>query len=831
MLHFKVLIVTLLTAAQVSANLTSFHLKDNLRAQVKSSDVNSSEGKIQVENDGNSKRDHSGGIHVATWRWDYVEDPFIYTTFVIIAGMCKIGFHHADFLSSIIPESCLLIMLGTAVGSIVYFTGSEVVPTFNSDTFFLYLLPPIVLDSAYSLHDRAFFSNLGTVLLYAVLGTLLNCFLIGPTLFGLWKVGAFHVLNLGAIECLIFSALISAVDPVAVLAIFQEVGVNKSLYFLVFGESLLNDAVTVVLYTMMVALATSDQITAEQIGLGVATFICVSFGALSIGIIMGLLTAIVTKYTTSVRVVEPLAVLGIAYLSYLLAEMIHFSGIISIIACGIVQAQYARRNISEKSSITVKYFSKMLSAICDTIIFLFLGMVLINDEHVWHTGFVFTAAALCFIYRFGSVFLLTYIANSLERVRPINMEEQFIMAYGGLRGAVAFSLVIMLKEDDVPNKKLFVTATLFIILFTVCIQGGTIKPLVSLLKIRRQSGKTTSLFTEINNKVVDNITVGIEEITGDHGDNTWMQRLYRYNNQYIKSWLLKSSVDDKLTRIYTKMVLEDHYAHLYGPATVIEENRPLPTFIGSDYCEIAKLDLGEEENEMMIKADDDEKKPLRLEEESSVENTAPANDLNKRRHTVINMLAPSLRRKQPQEDNTSELLKKALLHNPYNKYHQKYNPNLVGEEEQELSTHLRARRIRARRLTLAALHSCSATEEEDIPEEQMEKPEVQPRVQSELYSSPTNKLLEKAYRRRSLMSSKRPRLERAKTIFADTQAENAEEQPLVRQKPKSVNLGTISEENGDAQPSDIVQSQSQKRVRLQKSITIDTSPENDETTI
>lgn len=831
MLHYKVLVIFLLTAALVSGNLTYFHPKERVRAQIKSSNETTAfTAQVQVDQNKNEKHNHGGGIHVATWRWDYVEDPFIYTTFVIIAGMCKIGFHHADFLSSIIPESCLLIMLGTAVGTIVYFTGSEVVPTFNSDTFFLYLLPPIVLDSAYSLHDRAFFSNLGTVLLYAVLGTLLNCFTIGPTLFGLWKAGAFDDLSLGPIECLIFSALISAVDPVAVLAIFQEVGVNKSLYFLVFGESLLNDAVTVVLYTMMVSLSTSDQVTAEQIGLGIATFLCVSLGALTIGIFMGLLTAIVTKYTTSVRVVEPLAMLGIAYLSYLLAEMVHFSGIISIIACGIVQAQYARRNISEKSSITVKYFSKMLSAICDTIIFLFLGMVLINDHHVWHTGFVLAATVLCFIYRFGSVFLLTYIANSFERVRPINMEEQFIMAYGGLRGAVAFSLVIMLEEDDVPNKQLFVTATLFIILFTVCIQGGTIKPLVSLLKIRRQSAKTTSLFTEINDKVVDNITVGIEEITGYHGDNTWMQRLYRYNNTYIKSWLLKSSVDDKLTRIYTKMVLEDHYAHLYGPATVIEENRPLPNFLGPDFCEIETLGV-EEEDESIIKPDDDEKKPLKLQEESSTENAVAGNDLNKRRHTVISMLAPSLRRKQPQEDNTSELLKKALQHNPYNKYHQKYNPNLVGEEEQELSTHLRARRIRARRLTLAALHSVSATEEEDIPEEQTEKNEVPTRTQSELYSSPTNILLEKANRRRSLMSGRRPRLERAKTIFAVSPSENTEEQPLVRHKPKSVNLGTISEENGDTHPSDIVQNKNQKKIRLSKSITFDISPENDETPI
>ncbi|GFT58963.1 hypothetical protein NPIL_386021 [Nephila pilipes] len=251
-------------------------------------------------NHNKSHEDHS--IHVASWQWEYVRTPFIYTAVVIVAGFCKIGFHHAEFLSSILPESCMLIVLGIIVGTIVHFTHSrELLPQFTPKAFFLFLLPPIVLESSYSLHDRAFFSNLGTIILYAVVGTILNCFIIGLALYGLTAYGSVGGVQLHLVECLVFSALISAVDPVAVLAIFQEIGVNKNLYFLVFGESLLNDAVTIVLYMMMVGFSKADYITAEQIAMGFAAFICVSLGGLAIGLVMGVVTALITKHTEDVR--------------------------------------------------------------------------------------------------------------------------------------------------------------------------------------------------------------------------------------------------------------------------------------------------------------------------------------------------------------------------------------------------------------------------------------------------------------------------------------------------------------------------------------------------
>ncbi|XP_023932871.1 Na(+)/H(+) exchanger beta-like [Lingula anatina] len=372
-----------------------------------------------------------GGIHVAAWNFQHVKAPLVIVMFTTVAALCKLGFHHANFLSSIVPESCLLIVLGTVLGGILTGAGADFFPTsLPPDVFFLYLLPPIILESAYSLYDRTFFDNVGTVMFYAVIGTVINCFLIGPTLYGLMSVGAMgDDFSVTFVQCLLFSALIVAVDPVAVLAIFQEIGVNQTLYFLVFGESLFNDAVTVVLYNTMKAFNAMppEDINVGQVFLAVAAFFVVSLGGAVLGILFGALSSVITKYTEHVRVVEPLTILLLAYLSYLSAELFHFSGIIGICCCGLMQAHYAFNNISHKSLTTVTYFSKMLSTASDCMIFMFLGLTLVRPDHDWHTGFTLWTLFLCLVIRFMSVFGLTLIANKLYRLRKIELEEQFIM--------------------------------------------------------------------------------------------------------------------------------------------------------------------------------------------------------------------------------------------------------------------------------------------------------------------------------------------------------------------------------------------------------------------
>jgi len=215
---------------------------------------------------------------------------------MVLGVLINIYYHQIPILNSL-PESCFLIVLGVVMGALIYVGGSEEDSVFKltSNLFFNVLLPPIILDAAFSLYSRDFLTNSLNIFVYAVLGTVANILIIGFSLYGLGQANLLGKLGemdeiLKPVEALLFASLIAAVDPVAVLAIFEEIKVNASLYFLVFGESLFNDGVSVVLYNSMLALVDTS-VDVKQTLLVFASFFFVVFGGLLIGMIFGVLGA------------------------------------------------------------------------------------------------------------------------------------------------------------------------------------------------------------------------------------------------------------------------------------------------------------------------------------------------------------------------------------------------------------------------------------------------------------------------------------------------------------------------------------------------------------
>ncbi|KAH8271932.1 hypothetical protein KR044_011828 [Drosophila immigrans] len=489
-----------------------------------------------------------------------VKTPFIIGIWILSASIAKIGFHMTPKLHLIFPESCLLIVVGVAIGVVLYFCTDVAVSPLTPNTFFFYMLPPIILDAGYFMPNRMFFDNLGTILLMAVVGTIFNVATIGGSLYACGVCGIFGDETPKLLDVFLFASLISAVDPVAVLAVFEEIHVNEILYIVVFGESLLNDAVTVVMYHMMEVYNEIGlpHIMAQDIASGVGSFFVVALGGTAIGIIWGFLTGLVTRFTDHVRVIEPIFIFVMAYLAYLNAEIFHMSGILAITFCGITMKNYVESNISQKSHTTVKYALKMLSSSAETIIFMFLGVATVNNMHVWNTWFVVLTIAFCSVFRVIGVILLSALANRF-RLHKLSRVDQFVMSYGGLRGAVAFALVLLVDENVVKHKNMFVTTTIAVIYFTVFLQGITIKPLVKILNVKRANKRKPTMNERIHERFMDHLMAGIEDIVGKTGNYNVRDKFKRFDNRFIRPLLIRDlkGAEPKIIETYSKLTMRD----------------------------------------------------------------------------------------------------------------------------------------------------------------------------------------------------------------------------------------------------------------------------------
>ncbi|KAM5227824.1 sodium/hydrogen exchanger 4 [Ctenodactylus gundi] len=497
-------------------------------------------------------------ISVFELDYDYVQIPYEVTLWILLASLAKIGFHLSRRLPHLMPESCLLILVGALVGSVIFGTDHKSPPVMDSSVYFLYLLPPIVLESGYFMPTRPFFENLGSILWWAGLGALLNALGIGLSLYLVCRVPAFGLADLHLLQTLLFGSLISAVDPVAVLAVFEEARVNEQLYMMIFGEALLNDGISVVLYNILIAFTRMHQfedIEPVDVLAGCARFFVVGCGGVVFGIFFGFISAFITRFTRNISAIEPLIVFMFSYLSYLAAETLYLSGILAITACAVTMKKYVEENVSQKSYTTIKYFMKMLSSVSETLIFIFMGVSTVGKNHEWNWAFVCFTLVFCQIWRAISVFVLFYVSNHF-RTFPFSFKDQCIIFYSGVRGAGSFSLAFLLPLSLFPRKKLFVTATLVVIYFTVFIQGITIGPLVRYLDVRK-TNKKESINEELHIRLMDHLKAGIEDVCGQWSHYQVRDKFKKFDHKYLRKILIrKNQPKSSIVSLYKKLEMK-----------------------------------------------------------------------------------------------------------------------------------------------------------------------------------------------------------------------------------------------------------------------------------
>lgn len=394
----------------------------------------------------------------------------------------------------------------------------------------------------------------------------------------------------GLMDFLLFGSLISAVDPVAVLAVFEEVHVNETLFIIVFGESLLNDAVTVVLYKVFNSFVELGpaHIHATDYVKGVASFFLVSLGGTAVGLLFAFLLALITRFTKRVRIIEPLFVFLLAYVAYLAAEMVSLSSILAVTFCGICCKKYVEANISQKSRTTVKYTMKTLASSSETIIFMFLGISAVDtSKWAWDTALVLGTLFFILLFRALGVVLQTCVLNRF-RLIPLDRIDQVVMSYGGLRGAVAFALVILLDRTKVKAKDYFVATTIVVVFFTVIVQGLTIKPLVTWLKVKRSDHHKPTLNEELHEHAFDHILAAVEDIVGHHGYHYWRDKWEQFDKKYLSQLLMRKSAYrlwDEIWDVYYKLNIRDAISfvdqggHVFSAAKLALPSMPSRTSI------------------------------------------------------------------------------------------------------------------------------------------------------------------------------------------------------------------------------------------------------------
>ncbi|XP_057278314.1 sodium/hydrogen exchanger 4 isoform X1 [Pezoporus wallicus] len=497
-------------------------------------------------------------LHVFTVDYGYVQIPYEVTLWILLASLAKIGFHLYHRLPRLMPESCILIVIGALVGAIIFASDYKSPPVMDSSIYFLYLLPPIILEEGYFMPTRPFFENFGSILWWSLLGSLLNSFGIGFSLYGICQIEAFGLTDLDLLQNLLFGSMISAVDPAAALVVFEEASVNEQLYMMIFGESLLNGGITVVLYNIFIAFTQMhryEEIESIDVFAGFARFFVVGLGGMLFGIAFGFVSAFMTRFTHNVSAIEPLLVFMFSYLAYLSAETLYISGILAMTSCAVTMKKYVEENVSQNSYTTIKYFMKMLSSVSETLIFVFMGVSTVGKNHEWNWAFICFTLLFCLIWRTLSVFALFYISNKF-RTYPFTFKDQLIISYSGLRGASSFSLAFLLPVNLFPRKNLFITATLVVTYFTVFIQGVTIGPLVRHLDVKK-TNKKESINEEIHVRLMDHLKAGIEDICGHWSHYQLRDKFKKIDNKYLKKILIREhQPKSSIVSLYKKMEIK-----------------------------------------------------------------------------------------------------------------------------------------------------------------------------------------------------------------------------------------------------------------------------------
>ena len=410
--------------------------------------------------------------------YEFALKIFLIIGFLTVAVASSVLFKKLHF-----PYTIGLVVVGAVFGLLAkHFNYALLIDlTLTPETILYLILPTLIYDAAINMDLKALRRNIAPILLLAVLGLLISTGIIGGIL------GTLTAMSIGA--ALLFGALISATDPVAVIALFSEIGAPRRLVTLVDGESIFNDATAIVLFSIILAAINSGISTVGELLFdSFVSFLIVLLGGLSIGSIVGALGGLFLRLQRDNVILQITVSLIMAYISFITADLLHVSGVMSTLAAGIVVSLMSSGVLKHENRHFMENFWNYFSFVANSFVFLLLGL---TEAHSYDSlGDIAHSLLMLLIVipavtigRAAVIYLLVPLYNRFDRDNRIPLPYQTILFWGGLRGAVPVALVLAVPLLF-PERETIVHITLWYIMFTLLVHGTTVKWLMKKLNIQ-----------------------------------------------------------------------------------------------------------------------------------------------------------------------------------------------------------------------------------------------------------------------------------------------------------------------------------------------------------
>eukprot|EP01031_Cornospumella_fuschlensis_P028035 gene28035-33853_t len=379
------------------------------------------------------------------------------------------------------PEATIAMLGGVCLARLFYFPASGQLIAFEPNFFFKILLPPIIFKSGFEIKLDTFFKNFTTIMLFANLGTVINILVVCFVMITAYLTGTSPKMSIS--ESLVFGSVVSATDPVTTVAVFERLKVEENLYIIVVGVSILDDAISVIVFNLFSKYVTDGNITALESLIAIVFFLVKLVGSMCLGYMLGVLFCFYLRHlkkrlfpstvAASEAAAAPPLLLWLAFAmfifgSYNIADSIYLSGIISTLFAGISVNKYlpvllVDQPTSRSSIEDLRGFVGTWASIVEALLFFYMGSCMFNEklQSMVDFGFFLWSNFAFLLGRVAQIYPLSYLLNKYRTTShtkgsnacasswlshggaalPLNWQHMIFVA--GLRGPIAFASAVL----------------------------------------------------------------------------------------------------------------------------------------------------------------------------------------------------------------------------------------------------------------------------------------------------------------------------------------------------------------------------------------------------